>query len=78
MLEIFVKQYFRLLHMCVIYSLHIVLLVNNICVRNFHRFGRDENYLTTKNLQITVFNCTVQYCCGAFKCDVIVEYTQEY
>ena len=30
--------------MCAIYSLHIILLVNNIRVRNFHRFGWNENF----------------------------------
>ena len=42
--------------MCTIYLLHILLvqLVNNICVRNFHSSGWNENYLTTKNSQITV------------------------
>ena len=30
--------------MCAIYSLCIILLVNNIRVRNFHRFGWNENF----------------------------------
>ena len=40
--------------MCAIYSLRIILLVNNICVRNFRRFGWNENFLTMKISRITV------------------------
>ena len=40
--------------MCAIYSLRIILLVNNIHVRNFRRFGWNENFLTTKISRITV------------------------
>ena len=40
--------------MCAIYLLCIIILVNNIRVRNFHRFGWDEIFLTMKNLQITI------------------------
>ena len=54
MLEIFVQQYFHLLHACAIYSLRIILLVNNIRVRNFRRFGWNENFLTMKISRITV------------------------
>ena len=42
--------------MCAIYSLRtcIILLVNNICIRNFHCFGWNEKFLTTKISRITV------------------------
>ena len=42
--------------MCAIYLLRIILLVNNICVRNFHHFGWNE---TMKNLQITVLHSII-------------------
>ena len=45
--------------MCAIYSLRIILLVNNIRVRNFRRFGWNENFLTTKNSRITVLYLTM-------------------
>ena len=38
----------------ILYSLCIILLVNNIRVRNFRRFGWNENFLTTKISRITV------------------------
>ena len=41
--------------MCAIYSLRIILLVNNIRVRNFRCFGWNENFLTTKVSRITVY-----------------------
>ena len=42
------------LGMCAIYSLRIILLVNNFCIRNFHCFGWNEKFLTTKISRITV------------------------
>ena len=42
-------------HVCAIYSLRIILLVNNIRVRNFRRFGWNENFLTTEISRITVY-----------------------
>ena len=47
-------QYFRLFHVCAIYSLSIMLLVNTIYIRNFRRFWWNDNFLTTKITRITV------------------------
>ena len=39
--------------MCAIFTVYIILLVNNFRVKNFRRFAQNE-FLTTKNSQITV------------------------
>ena len=48
--------------MCAIYLLRIILLVNNIRVRNFRHFGWNENFLTTKISRITVCPGPIQSC----------------
>ena len=39
--------------------LYIILLVNNFRVKNFRHFAQNENFLTTKNSQITVLALVV-------------------
>ena len=65
--QIFHVRNFCPFHVCAIYSLRIILLVNNIRVRNFRRFGWNENYLTTKNSQITVVCVCIVHNKGALK-----------
>ena len=43
-----------------IYSLYIILLVNNFHAKNFRRFAQNENFLATKNLQIMVYMLVVK------------------
>ena len=51
--------------------LRIILLVNNIRVRNFRRFGWNENFLTTKNSRITV--CIIMFIATVHSCRLLRE-----